>query len=116
MSYVIGRVVKWAFSMTLMMIGIYFLMMASENNDVRPIILCIFSFGTVYLMYRSRVQVPRMIGLLTAAVFVGSMAAAKYFYIDYPVFNAGFYPAWWAWTMVVGLPVMALGFKKYGGG
>ncbi len=116
MNYVISRVLKWLFSMTLIMIGIRFLMMASDNNDVRPIIICIFSFGAVYVMYRTRSEVPKMIGLLTAIVFVGAMLAARYLYIDLPVFNYGFYFAWWAWIMALGLPVMLLGFSRFGGG
>ncbi len=114
MSNAFGRLLKWLFSMTLMVIGLRFLMMASENNDVRPIIICIFSFGGVYLLYRTRADIPRMIGILTGGVFLAAYFAAEYLFFDVPILNYGFFMAWWAWTMMIGIPVMFLGFLKFG--
>lgn len=107
------KVLKWDISAFFFILGIYFLALVEQGGHVGPLILALFSFGIVYWQYKKSDKMPWQVALASALVLAASWAAARYISLDYGVFGFGFYPAWTAWTIFLGTPVIAFAHQKY---
>lgn len=127
LSEALLRAVKWVVSVSLMIVGIYFLVLSSENNDIRPLIICVFAFGGMYLLYRTRSEIPKPVVFFSIIILLGTAAIAKYLDIGLllemadmrdnawgDMLTAGYYRAWWMLAISLGFPVMLFAYKRWG--
>jgi len=91
------------------------LAMADETGSVKPLFIALLSFGIVYWMYgwgERDVSKPRI--AITSLVLASAFLVTEYVHIDNSLFNfGGFHFTFWIWTLVVGMPVMAMAYKIY---
>lgn len=116
-----GKVFRWWVCVTLFIFGTGFLAAVQFTGSVKPVFVCILSYGVVYWLSKSFLGLPRK--LLAINVGVLGIAGACSF-IFYPEFyqyvdiarNWGEYDiflAWTLWSYAIGIPVMALSFAKW---
>jgi hypothetical protein len=115
MSDIFAKVIKWCISTTFAITGWGCLILARDYDSIKPVFISVVSFGVVYWLYewgKKDISKPRIV--ITVLVFIAALAAALYVQIDNVFFYYGnIYYTWWVWCMIIGIPVMAVSYKKY---
>lgn len=108
------KVLKWALSAFFLIMGLSFLISVQQTGHPGPIILAIFSFGIVFWLYRSASEVPWQVAIASLLIFAAAAGAALYIPVYSFPFNINFFLAWAAWSLIIGIPAIALAYRKYG--
>jgi len=87
--------------------------MVKQNGHPGPLILALFSFGIVYWQYKSRSEIPWQVAVASVAILAVAGAAALFLPVALFPFNAGFFPAWCGWSLLIGIPAIAWTYWNY---
>lgn len=117
MAYIFAKVLKWLVSVSFFVLGVYLLRLAMENDDIRPLILVIFSFGVVFWMSKETYEASKRIFLIGLGIVLIAGVVARF--VLWPLlltmnFMLGYYMTWELCTLAAGIPVMAYVFWKEG--
>ena len=115
MAYLFVKVLKWFVSVSFFILGIYLLRQTTENDDIRPLILVIFSLGVVYWMSKETYEASKKVFLIGLGVVLLAGVAARLLVwpmlMDADVY-IGYYMTWELCALAVGIPVMTYVFWK----
>ena len=103
---------KWLIAAGLFIIGIVCLVYVRDHHTVKPMIISIFSFGLVFIMYKTN-DLNKPLLFSSISILAGAFLLNVFVAIDHPVFTYNFYLAWWLWCAVIGLPGMSFAYKKF---
>lgn len=107
------KILKWVISIFFLILGMSFLAMVENSGNPGPLILAVFSFGVVYWLYKSVNEIPKQVALTTLAILLITAGCAYFVVINSFPFNMGFYTAWSAWAIMLGVPIITLTYWKY---
>lgn len=108
MGDIFTKTMKWFFCSSFFVLGVFFFYLSDYNQDPKPIILGLFSFGVVYWLSKSFYELPKKLLLTNFGVLIASAVVAHYV-LD---FGLNFFIAWYGWLAIIGIPVMAYTFTK----
>lgn len=110
---------RWLVGSILVIASLYFIGLADETATPWPLFFTVVCLGIVYLSADRTAQLSKPLFFLTLAVLAVSGLAARFINVDFligpdfPLKHIGFYLSWSGWTFVIGLPAMAVGYKKF---
>ena len=115
------KAIKWAVLFVFVIGGIYGLVTASEQSDIKPVMISVLCFGSVYMMFKSWSDLPGKVMIASAVVVVILAFFAQDQYVPYWVYRYtgenlqwGFYQIWAALVASIGTLVMVIVFLKFG--
>lgn len=106
---------RWFLGMSLIISGIYFMMLAQAREDAWPVILIIFSFGFGSIVFGSLLK-EKVDFFASALVLIVSGYLANVINIGHLIglhFELGYFFMWSMWSLLLGFPIVSAMHKHF---
>jgi len=108
------KILRWLISVIALILGVYFMNMASIMETIKPLAGAMLCFAIVFWMSKVTYEASKRVFFTTVGLLVISGMLSYFFLQGYLLhyINIGFYMTWALAITIMGIPAMVYTYKK----